>query len=131
MPDLPGGRSISFSLRPSFEEIRGQRLLIVRLSVGQDIAWDMMPNPTLRRSRISPRALDDLTAREGGPLRRGDAVLLQQLRIRGEPIPDLPVLVGASVTRLGVDGILGFDFFEQFEEVRWNPRTQFMVLFFP
>ena len=125
------GRSFTFPVRPSFEEVRGQRPLIVRLSVGQDIAWDMMPNPTLRRSRIGPRALDDLAMREGPLVRRGDEVVLQNLQIHGHPIPDLAVQVSPIVARLHIDGMLGFDFFAQFAEVRWRPRRNLVTLVFP
>lgn len=128
---MPEARSITFVLEPSFEEIRGRRLLIVRVSVGQDIAWDLLPNPTLRRSRISQRSLDDLVMREGTPTRHGHEVVLRQLQIQGQPIPDLPVQVDAGIARLGIDGILGLDFFEQFEEVRWQPRTNVVTLLLP
>lgn len=51
---------ISFYLQPGFDNVRGDRLLVVRLAVGPDIVWDMVPNPVAPRSSITQGALDDL-----------------------------------------------------------------------
>jgi hypothetical protein len=126
-----GGRSLTFELEPSFETVRGRRLLVVRLNVGLDIAWDMIPNPTVAQSRIRPRAVEELRSHEGDPARRGNLLILRNLTIAGQPVADLPVLVDPAVSRLRMDGILGLDFFEQFEEVRWQPRTRLVTLIEP
>ena len=129
MPE--GERSVSFELEPSFEAVRGQRWRVARLSVGRDIVWDMVPNPTIARSRIAPRALDDLVRREGPPPRRGNDPILRNLTIAGQLIPDLAVQVDPRIARLRIDGMLGLDFFEQFEEVRWQPHTGHVTLVLP
>ena len=129
MPD--SGRRITFELEPCFEAARGARWLVARLAVGRDVAWDMLPNPTVARSRIGPRALDDLIRHEGPPPRRGNDLILRNLTIAGQQRPDLAVLVDPGITRLKIDGMLGFDFFERFEEVRWNPRTKLVTLLLP
>ena len=103
---------------------------MIRLFVGQDIIWDMLPNPTRPRSTISRAAFDDLRAREAGDLAAGRNVPLRQLRIAGQPIPDLHVRVSDTVTRLGVNGVLGLDFFTRFESVQWIPRTGRLTLRF-
>jgi hypothetical protein len=123
-----GGNEISFFLEPGFGE-RGERWLVVRLSVGQDMVWDMLPNPVQPRSTISPQSLADLIAREGTPDRTdaGD-VILRDMQIARQPLPDLAVRISTTPDRLRVNGILGLDFFQQFHVVHWRPRTHLVVL---
>ena len=128
---MPGSREISFVLRSRFDDADGERGRIVRLDVGPDIVWDMLPNPLSRRSIISPEALDDLRVRGLVPERTGTWVPLRDLRIADQPVPDLDVRVSAAMTRLRVDGILGLDSFEQFDLVRWHPRTHRVTLVLP
>ena len=129
MPD--DSPEVSFELEPSFEEVRGRRWLIVRLEDGADIAWGMLPNPLSLRSAISPRALADLSAREGIPVSSGVRVVLRNPRIAGQRVPDPDVRVSATVLRLRVDGILGLDFFERFTHVSWEPQTGRVTLVDP
>lgn len=56
---------VSFYLEPSFGFYRGRRWFVVRLNVGMDVAWGMLPNPLADRSGVSPLALADLSTREG------------------------------------------------------------------
>lgn len=128
---MPEGGEVSFYLQPGFDRPREQRWLVVRLSVGQDIVWDMLPNPTAARSTISPQALEDLTRRGLLPAGRQTRVLLRELRIDGQPILDVEVSMSPAIGRLGVDGILGLDFFEQFDAIHWYPRTRQVVLIGP
>lgn len=128
---MPGGREISFILKHGFNDVRQERGLVVRLDVGDDIVWDMLPNPAARRSIISPRALEDLQTRGLASSHDARRFLVRDLRIAGQPIPDLEVRVSAAMVRLGVDGILGLDFFEQFELVQWHPRTRRVILVDP
>ncbi len=119
----PGSDDVTFYLEPSFEHHRGRHLLVVRLTVGPHMVWDMLPNPIAGRSAISPLALTDLANKEGLSPIGNDRYLLRNLRITSQPVPDLEVEVNPAITHLGVDGMLGLDFFATFQEVRWKPAT--------
>jgi hypothetical protein len=96
------------------------------------MVWDMLPSPLIPRSCISQQALRDLTAIMGPPESAGDgAILLRNLRIMGQDIPDMAVRESSSPTRLHVDGLLGFDFFQQFSEIIWQPIEQQVTLVLP
>lgn len=99
-----------------------------RLAVGQDIVWDMLPNPSTRRSSISQDALEDLNSKGLAPAGSQRRVTLHDLRIDGQRVPAVDAYVSAAVSRLGVDGILGLDFFELFTAIHWYPRTRRVVL---
>ena len=78
-------------------------------------------------SVISPGARDELE-RQGllpSSNQRND-YLLTHLSVQGQPLPDITVRVLPRLTRLGVDGLLGLDFFQMFEEVCF--RTQSLRL---
>jgi hypothetical protein len=120
---------VSFFLRPSFERVAGRHWMVIRLAVGQDIAWDMLPNPLALRSSITPGALDDLRTREAAMPASGNRIRLRNLRIDRQPVPDLDVTVSVAVTRLRVDGVLRLDCFEQFVGVHWEPHTHRVTLF--
>jgi len=125
-----GGHSISFHLTPGFNDPNRERWLVVRVDVGEDMVWDMLPNPTARHSSISPEALGDMQARGWTPSTTSNTALLQDLRISGQPIPDLHVRVSPAVTLIAVDGIFGFDFFEKFAAVHWEPSTGRVTLIY-
>lgn len=55
-------------------------------------------------------------------------VRLRDLRIVGEHVPDIDAYVSSALTRLGVDGVLGYDFFEHFAAVHWCPHRRQIVL---
>lgn len=107
---MPEGQELSFRLRYSLTDPDERRWLIVPLSVGQDHILEMLPSLFAARSTINRRALDDLLGKglvtPGGPI-----VLLRDVRIVGQSVPDLTVHVGAAANLLRVDGILGLDFF--------------------
>lgn len=129
---MPNGEhELTFSLRYGFNDPRGERWRIIRLSVGQDMTWDMLPNPTVPRSTISRHAFADLALREQAIAGNARRAVLRDLLIAGQPVPDLEVRISQVVARLGVDGILGLDFFEQFASVLWLPRTGQMTLRLP
>jgi len=125
---VASGSEGSFFLEHGFEDVRRERGRIVRLAVGNDIVWDMLPYPAARRSIISPRAFDDLRAHGLAPTPGLARAVVRGLPIADQPVPDLEVRVSAAVTRLKVDGFLGLDFFEQFELVQWNPRSHRVTL---
>lgn len=123
---------VSYFLKPRFDDVTGdRRLLVARLVVGLDIAWDMLPYPTAAQSCVTRSAYRDYAARYGllAPLPR--SLLIEDLSIRRQPVPPLRVVPSLAPERLGVDGFLGFDFFSQFQVVEWHPNTGFMRLQYP
>ncbi len=54
--------------------------------------------------------------------------MLRDLRIVGQPVPDVAVRVGAAANLLRVDGILGFDFFGRFRHIGFDTQTRRMTL---
>lgn len=123
---MSGNSDITFVLEPSFES--GRQLLVVHVSVGLDIGWDMLPNPLLAQTVIRASAARDYRARMEESSAGGPRVTLQDLRIDRQPIPDLSARIVRSIPRIPVDGILGLDFFQKFSEVRWDPHTHRVTL---
>jgi len=130
----PGGvvsepaREISFRLQQRMEDVRGDRPYVVLLGVGQDYGLEMLPNPFTPRSTISRTAFEDLDYRGLLPSDRGARFPLRKLSIAGWRVPVIEVSVGAAATMLRIDGILGFDFFQNYDEIRFNTRTFVMTL---
>ncbi len=121
-------REISFPLQYPMADVEGRRLIIVLLHVGQDYGLEMMPNPFAARSTISRVALENMQRQGLLPAGVSDKLVLRNLRLAGQLVPDLAVSVGSAATLLRVDGILGFDFFRNFGEIRLNTRTFVMTL---
>jgi hypothetical protein len=103
---------------------------VIRLSVGMDIAWDMLPYPSARRTVITRNAFLDASARLGRAdgIRQERELLVRDLRIHGQPVPELIMVPSLAPSRLRVDGFLGLDFFSQFDLVEWYPKTWQMRL---
>jgi hypothetical protein len=117
-------KAITFELEPSFDSSPGSEpTLVIRLSVGLDLALDMLPYPTARRSVITRLVFQNAAGRLGDRARRGQGILLSQLQIVGQSVPDLIVYPSMAPSRLQVDGFLGLDFFSQFDVVEWHPKT--------
>lgn len=92
--------------------------LVIRLSAGPDIVWDMLPNPTMPRSVIGPQAFADLVERGSIDAGNRSQIVVRDCRIFGHPVADLSVRVTAVVDRL-------------FESVLWRPHAGDLVLRFP
>jgi len=101
---------------------------VIRLAVGPDVVLDMLPNPLFRRSAITPEVASDIRGRELGVDDHGRRFRLTALRIRGQSLADLDVIVSTALTRLRVDGVFGLDFFERFAGVYGEPHTNLVVL---
>ena len=56
---------------------------------------------------------------------------LPGLHVNGDRLPDLIVRASAGPALLGVDGMLGWDYLEQFTEVRIAPGTLRITLITP
>jgi hypothetical protein len=120
---------IAFRLQPRFvNPAESPKLVVVRLDVGLDFGLDMLPYPTARRSCVTRHAMQDILDLTTTTVRRGPRLLLTDLRIAGQPVPDLEVVPSLAPSRLQVDGFLGLDFFEQFDIVEWRPKARLMRL---
>jgi hypothetical protein len=90
-----------------------------------DVVLDMAPNLIFRESLISEQALVDLRRRgvlpEAGDRQR--RLVVRELRIVGQPIPDVEVRSSRLPDVLRVDGLLGLDFLERFATVRYDTAT--------
>jgi hypothetical protein len=93
-----------------------------------DLALDMLPYPTARRSVVARSVFQDAHVKLGNASLRDRGLLLQDLKIDGQPVPDLLVHPSVAPGRLLIDGFLGLDFFAQFDVVEWHPKTQLMRL---
>jgi hypothetical protein len=122
---------VSFALWPRFEDPDTKRGTVVRLEIGPDVVFEMLPNPVASRTAIRPSSFQDLVQRGLATPEESRRVTLRRLSIAGQPVADLEALVSAAVGRLGFDGVLGFDFSARFDEVTWRPRTGRMTLRFP
>jgi len=107
------------------------RWFVIRLAVGDDVVLNMVPNPGFPRSVVSRRVWDDLVARGMLAASEGRTVVLRDLRIEQQRSPDLPVRVSPLTRILGVDGILGFDFFENYTGVYFDIRARRLTLIDP
>jgi hypothetical protein len=126
---VPG--EIAFLLWRAFDAPESGRGFLIRLEVGPDVVFEMLPNPVAPRTAIRPSSFQDLAQRGMATAEEARRVTLRQLSIGGHPVPDLEASVSAAVGRLGFDGVLGFDFFARFAEVVWRPGTGQMILRFP
>jgi hypothetical protein len=104
---------------------------ILPVAVGEDVVVEMIPNPGFPRSVISQRVRNDLVARGVVATETRRALTLRDLRIEGYPIPDITVRVAPITRILGVDGILGFDFFENYTGLYFDVRARRLTLIDP
>ncbi|HEY7031634.1 MAG TPA: hypothetical protein VH482_09920 [Thermomicrobiales bacterium] len=88
----------------------------------------MLTYPSAPQSCVSRQAAQHLVDKVADVARRGRHLTLTDLRIAGQPIPDLDVVTSLAPGRLQVDGFLGLDFFERFDVVEWRPKTRPMRL---
>jgi hypothetical protein len=95
------------------------------------MVWDMFPSPTTGATAIGPVSFADLQHRMGTTLDDRGRAVVTDLRIEGQPVPDLEVRVSRAVDRLRVNGILGLDFFQLFDSVLWLPRAGRITLRLP
>jgi len=123
------GTNISLYLQPRFADVSDNpSVLVIRLFVGLDIVWDMLPYPTAKHSCVTRDAFLDCARRQDPGRQVGQSLLLDDLRVENQPVPALRIVPSLAPSRVGVDGFLGIDFFAQFERVEWHPRTGFLRL---
>jgi hypothetical protein len=89
--------------------------------VGQ-LPWDvdLMLNTGRPHSAISPRTHATLVDLGLVAPHAGSRVVIRNARLGGAPLHDIPMWVSAGPALLGIEGMLGLDFFEQLAEARLN-----------
>lgn len=130
MPGNIGDIRIHLEFLPSRRR-GGQPYPFVPLAVGLDIVWDATINPGASRSLISRRTVDDLLFLDA--VRRLDQhhVLLQDLSIQRQRIPDITVRISPVPLSNELDVLLGFDFFRNYTEIRYHLEDQLLTLIDP
>ena len=103
------------------------RRYIAPVDVGSEFTLEMVADPNSIHSVISERAWARLiTSGLASPTEQPRRCSLRDLRIQGQSIPDLEVLVSSVLER--VDGILGLDFFRNYPTVEFDTRNFRIVL---
>jgi len=83
---------IAFFLVPNMESTaETDPILVIRLTVGMDIVWDMLPYPSARRSVVTRKAFQDARNRFEVGTSIDRELPLTGLLIFGQPVPDLVV----------------------------------------
>jgi hypothetical protein len=104
------------------------------LSLGDDATYDIVLNPAYPHSIVGPETLADMLTRSGLSneelcVRLGARrYLIRRLLLGGYPIADVPVRLSRVADLLGVGLVRGFDFFEQFDELRYRVRERIVTL---
>jgi hypothetical protein len=89
--------------------------------IGQ-LPWDLflMLNTGRPYSAISPATYIRLADLGLVAPRAGSRVVIRNARLGGAPLHDISMRVSAGPALLGMEGMLGLDFFEQFAEARFD-----------
>ena len=97
--------------------VGGRRLISAVLDTGSPV------------SAISPR-IERVLSGDGLllPSARPNRRRLADLRVQGQPLPDLEVAVLNRLDRLAVDGLLGLDFLTHFEHIHFHTRALQLIL---
>lgn len=102
------------------------RRYVAPLKVGDEATLEMVADPNTLRSVISERIWASLLMRGLASTKQPRSASLRDLRIQGQAIPDLDVLVSSTLRR--VDGVLGLDFFRNYRTVEFDTRNFRIVL---
>jgi hypothetical protein len=106
-------------------EISGRQ--ITRLEVAGDLVLELSVIPSDTRSAISVLAWDKLSRRGLIPRNvTADHCPLREVQLRGQPIPDLDVEINPQLR--GIDGVLGFDVFENYDYLGFDNELQRFIL---
>jgi len=96
---------------------------MVRLVVADASEIEMVVNFGVPRSSISAAARHDLIMRELVPPRTERSYVLTDVTADGQPLPPLQVRVSGALGLIGAGGILGLDFFAQYEDIHFHVPT--------
>jgi hypothetical protein len=113
MPPLP---------RVEIEARRDQRYgwVLVPMTIGGQVSINMIVNLGVPRSSISAATRDQLITKELVPPRRDRTYVLDDVTVQGQLLPAFTVRVSGALGRIGAGGILGLDFFAQYEDIHFH-----------
>ena len=94
--------------------------VMVAVEVGGRLTIEMAVNPGVPRSSISAATRERLIMEELVPPTVERAYSLPNAQIQGQPLPPLSVRVSGMLLRIGSGGILGLDFFGQYEDIHFH-----------
>jgi hypothetical protein len=97
--------------------------VMVPIRIANDVAIEMVLNFGVPRSSISAAVRDRLIMRELIPPRIERTYVLSDVTADGQPLPPLEVRVSGALRLIGAGGILGLDFFAQYEDIHFHVPT--------
>lgn len=103
-------------------------LILIPFKVGSLYGLNLILNTGFPISCLTPGVRDTLAALGHVRPLTGRMFRLGDLRLEGHALPDLDVRVNAGVARLGADGVVGLNFFDQFHEVCFDVETRRLTL---
>lgn len=110
------------------EEDFSGRFWTIPLSVGQDIVIDLLPLPGRSASALSRKMTSTLLGTPHLRQLERNRYLMTNLNIKGNRVADLVIEASAGPSLIGVDGILGDNFFRQFASIRWDPHSNLITV---
>ena len=102
--------------------------LTVPLADQMTIDVFLMLNTGRPQSALSPRTFRLLTTLGHVTQRTGPRVVIRGARIGDMRLTDFPMRLSAGPSLLGLEGIIGLDFLEQYAEARLDFRARRMTL---
>jgi hypothetical protein len=100
----------------------------VPILVADNVEIAMVLNFGVPRSSISTAVRDRLIMQELVPPRTERTYLLSDVTADGQSLPPLEVRVSGALRLIGAAGILGLDFFTQFEDVHFHVPSMRLTL---
>jgi hypothetical protein len=93
------------------------------IQVGGALEVEMVLNFGVPRSSISATIRHELIMKELIPPAVERTYTLSDLTVEGQPLPPLQVRVSGALGMIGAGGILGLDFFGQYEDIHFHVPT--------
>lgn len=103
-------------------------LIVIPFKVGTLYGLKLILNTGFPMSCLTPGVRDSLAAFGHVSQIAGRTLRLGDLRLEEHALPDLDVRVNAGVARLGADGVVGLNFFNQFREVCYDVEARRLTL---
>ena len=88
--------------------------------VGGAVEIPMVVNFGVPRSSVSPATRDRLIMLELLPPTTARTYILSDITVDGQPLPPLHVRVSGALRLISAAGILGLDFFGQYEDIHFH-----------
>ena len=106
-------------------------LIVVPFAVGEFYNLLLILNTGFVISALTPGVRDSLEALGHLQHTAGRFYQLHDLRLGGRPVPPLTVRVNIAIATLGVEGIVGLNFLNQFREIHFDVESRVLTPTFP